>query len=179
VRLLTYGDAVVFDERSRDQATLLGGERVVLEAFLDDMRGLIAESVRGLSDAQTRRRLVSSKTTLLGIVQHCAAIERFFFERTLLGRDPAAIAGRSDATDPSWDLDSTATIANVLADFHEACDESRRISAAFDLDHVTHYNPGRGPLTVRWIYVRMIEELGRHAGHADILREQVTSQHPA
>jgi len=29
------------------------------------------------------------------------------------------------------------------------------------------------PLTLRWIYTRMIEELARHSGHADILREQL------
>ena len=27
------------------------------------------------------------------------------------------------------------------------------------------------PITLRWIAVHLIEELARHAGHADILRE--------
>ncbi|WP_083933812.1 DUF664 domain-containing protein [Kribbella catacumbae] len=27
--------------------------------------------------------------------------------------------------------------------------------------------------TMRWLLVHMIEETGRHAGHADILREQI------
>jgi len=31
----------------------------------------------------------------------------------------------------------------------------------------------RGPLSLRWIYVHMIEELARHAGHGDILKEQI------
>jgi hypothetical protein len=31
----------------------------------------------------------------------------------------------------------------------------------------------RGPLTLRWIYAHMIEELARHAGHGDILKEQI------
>ena len=29
------------------------------------------------------------------------------------------------------------------------------------------------PMSLRWILVHMIEETGRHAGHADILREQI------
>jgi hypothetical protein len=29
-----------------------------------------------------------------------------------------------------------------------------------------------GQVSLRWIYVHMIEETARHAGHADILREQ-------
>jgi hypothetical protein len=28
-------------------------------------------------------------------------------------------------------------------------------------------------LTLRWVYAHMIEEHARHAGHADILREQI------
>jgi hypothetical protein len=29
-----------------------------------------------------------------------------------------------------------------------------------------------GQVSLRWIYVHMIEETARHVGHADILREQ-------
>ena len=31
----------------------------------------------------------------------------------------------------------------------------------------------RGPLSLRWIYLHMIEELARHCWHGDILREQI------
>ena len=36
-------------------------------------------------------------------------------------------------------------------------------------------DPGGGdiPVTLRWIIVHLIEELARHAGHADILRELI------
>jgi hypothetical protein len=34
-------------------------------------------------------------------------------------------------------------------------------------------HPSHGELSLRWIYVHMIEETARHAGHADILREQL------
>jgi Protein of unknown function (DUF664) len=30
-----------------------------------------------------------------------------------------------------------------------------------------------GEVSLRWIYVHMIEETARHPGHADILREQL------
>jgi hypothetical protein len=29
------------------------------------------------------------------------------------------------------------------------------------------------PLSLRWLLVHMVEETARHAGHADILREQI------
>lgn len=76
-------------------------------------------SVDGLSDEESRRRLLPSKTTSLGIVQHTAAVERFLFQRTLQGLEPSDISGLSDATDLSWGLDPRATIASVLRD-HDA-----------------------------------------------------------
>ena len=32
------------------------------------------------------------------------------------------------------------------------------------------------PMSLRWVLVHMVEETGRHAGHADILREQLDGQ---
>jgi hypothetical protein len=33
-----------------------------------------------------------------------------------------------------------------------------------------------GRVSLRWIYVHMIEESARHVGHADILREQMDGE---
>ena len=46
------------------------------------------------------------------------------------------------------------------------------IAAAFSLDDLAMHNR-RGPRSLRWIYLHLIEELARHAGHGDILREQI------
>lgn len=167
-----------FDIQSRRPATLLAGERAALDAFLDDLRNLIAISIEGLSEEEARRRLVPSKTTLLGIVQHAAAVERFFFQRIVAGRRPDDIDGPSDASDPSWDLAPSTTIQAARAKFDQACAESRAITESLDLDQVTTHHPTRGPMTLRWVYLRMIEELSRHAGHADILREQIDATRP-
>jgi hypothetical protein len=47
---------------------------------------------------------------------------------------------------------------------------SREIVAGASLDDLGK-NEERGPRSLRWIMVHMIEETARHAGHADILRE--------
>jgi uncharacterized damage-inducible protein DinB len=57
--------------------------------------------------------------------------------------------------------------------YRAACERSRRALEDVSLDDLVNL-PGRDvPYRVRWIVVHMIEETARHAGHADILREQL------
>jgi hypothetical protein len=44
-------------------------------------------------------------------------------------------------------------------------------AAGHDLDDLSA--SARNPRSLRWIYIHMIEETARHAGQADILREQI------
>lgn len=55
-----------------------------------------------------------------------------------------------------------------------------QVAAAHDLDDLAVHDR-RGPVSLRWIYLDMVRELARHAGHGDILREQLLSAggHPA
>lgn len=148
------------------------GEREVLEAFVDYYRQVIIGKLDGLSDDDVRRRLVPSRTTLIGLVKHAAAVERGWFHHRLAQQPRERISGNARGDDASWEVAADETIADVIAEYREACAESRRIAAAFALeDTVPHHRLGR--VSLRWIYVHMIEELARHAGHADILREQI------
>jgi hypothetical protein len=38
---------------------------------------------------------------------------------------------------------------------------------------VTHVSPVYGKVSLRWILVHMLEETARHAGHLDLMREQL------
>ena len=49
---------------------------------------------------------------------------------------------------------------------------ARRAAAGLPLDH-TVPNKRRGEVSIRWIYLHMIEEYARHSGHADVLRERI------
>lgn len=159
------------DNSYRVNATLIGSEREQIESFVHDQRKEIAGLLEGLTEEQARRRLVPSLTTLLGLVKHAAFVERVWFDVALAGLTRAQI-GIPETVDESFTLTDEDTVESTLADYRQACTDSERTAAAFALDDLAMHNR-RGPLSLRWIYLHMTEELARHAGHGDILREQI------
>ena len=151
-----------------DLTVLTGTEREVLEGFLELCRGAVARKLAGVAELDARRSLVPSRTTLLGLVKHLASVEREWFGMVLGGRSPAQLGIPAD---DGWGPGPHDTVEGVLEDYRRACAESRAVAARFDLEE-TVVRPQLGSVSVRWIYVHMIEETARHAGHADILREQ-------
>jgi hypothetical protein len=149
----------------------LADERTQLDAALDGNRTELVETLRGLTEEQARRRLVPSLTTPLGLLKHAAFAEQVWFHVALAGRTRDELGLPADI-DPTFVLTDEDTVASVIATYERVCAEARTIAAAYGLDDVAEHNR-RGPLTLRWIYLHMIEELARHAGHADILREQI------
>ena len=113
-----------------------------------------------------------SRTTLIGIVRHASGVERNWFQHWLAQRPREQITGNSRGDAASWDAVPGETIASVIAEFGAVCAESRQIAAGFGLDDVVPHDY-LGQVSLRWIYVHMIREYARHAGHADILREQI------
>lgn len=152
-----------------DELVSTSAERQLLETFLDLYRDILKRKLTGLSDQQIRQRHVPSATTLGGLAKHLAAVEREWFQ-VVLARRPAQELD-APLPDDSWTLASDDTTEKLLAGYQRACAASRQVAAGFSLeDSVPH--PRMGQVSLRWIYVHMIEESARHVGHADILREQ-------
>ncbi|HEY2696750.1 MAG TPA: DUF664 domain-containing protein [Pseudonocardiaceae bacterium] len=93
-------------------------------------------------------------------------------ERDVLDRFQSVLGQRSyDGSDDDWQVLDDDTVAGLIAEYEHACTQSRDIAAGYDLDHAVPH-AYLGQVSLRWIYVHMIEETARHTGHADILREQ-------
>jgi uncharacterized damage-inducible protein DinB len=146
-------------------------ERQLLEAFLDLHRAVLVCKVDGISENAARCRRVPSKTTLAGLIKHMTGVERGWFQEVLGGRSPAEIGANVGGGDESWDLAESETVSSLIKEYEQACAQSRQTAARFALDDEVP-EPDLGQVSLRWIYVHMIEETARHAGHADILREQ-------
>ena len=148
--------------------------RSQFDAFLDEHRRALYESLDGLTEEQARRSLVPSRTTLLGLLKHATFVEKVWFDEAISCRSRSEI-GIPATPDESFILEDTDTIACIQQAHREACEASRLAASALGLDELVLGNR-RGPLPLRWVYLHMLRELAQHCGHADILREQVTSR---
>jgi hypothetical protein len=149
--------------------------RVRLEELLDEYRAALQSCLEGLTEQEARLRLVESNTTLLGLVKHVTFVEGVWFDQAISGRSYAEI-GIASTPARSFVLDDADTIGSVLAAYQRRCEDSRR--AVDELAFGTIVD-GRGDRPVWALHLQVLRELAQHAGHADILREQVLARRSA
>ncbi len=149
----------------------LDDERIQLDAFVEECRSGLEMTLDGLTEEQVRRRLVSSATTLLGLLKHVTWMQRVWFEECV-GGTPRREMGLVQNPEESFRLTDDDTVASVMAAHREACTTARTTVAGLPLDAVVTGHRS-GPRTLRWVYLQVLRELAQHCGHADILREQV------
>ena len=140
-------------------------EKATLVGFLDYLRAAVAGKVAGVPEPQVRTAGVPSGTNLLGLVKHLTAVERFYFLE-----QPMTDMRRTFRPGPKE------TVDGLLAGYREAAGQANAVIASWDdLTEPAPRPPDRKalPPSRRWVLVHMIEETGRHAGHVDILREQL------
>jgi hypothetical protein len=140
-----------------------------LDELADEYRVALHDSVDGLSEEEARRRLVPSKTTLLGLVKHATFVEGVWFDQAVTGRSYAQI-GIASTVDGSFTVREDDTIATVQAAYRDRWEVSRRHLAELQSSDVV---TGRGERPVWALQLQVLRELAQHAGHADILREQI------
>ena len=155
-----------------DELVAAGTEREVLEAFLAFQRDVLVRKVSGVPELAARDRHVPSKTTLAGLVKHMTGVERGWFQLVLAGRAAAETGPNAGGGADSWELADGETVASLVEHYRRACEVSRQAAARFALDDTVPHRR-LGEVSLRWIYVHMIEEYARHNGHADLIRELV------
>jgi uncharacterized damage-inducible protein DinB len=158
---------------SRSALGVQAGEREMLTGFLDWYRAVVVNKVVGLSLPDSTRVMTPTGLSPLGVVKHLADVERRWFRLRFAGEN-VAILRRDDDPDADFRIDPTDTVASVLDFYRKETAEARRVTAAASLDDVAKSeSPTYGRVSLRWILVHMIEETARHAGHLDLMREQI------
>ncbi|WP_209715789.1 DUF664 domain-containing protein [Marmoricola sp. OAE513] len=150
----------------------LADERTQFDAFLRTYRDALNDALADVTEEEARRRLVPSKTTLLGLVKHVTYVEQIWFGETVTGT-PRAELGLPATVDDSYDLDPADTIATIREQHERVCRAAEIAVADVSLDTVLTGHPRIKEVTLRWVMLHMLRELAQHAGHAEILREQL------
>ncbi|GAA0582796.1 DinB family protein [Kribbella sandramycini] len=137
-----------------------GSEAETLRGFLDYLRASIAAKVDGAPEPAVRTAAVPSGTNLLGLLNHLTYVERAILLGAKVRSWPKTFHA---AADDSVDV--------VVARYRQTVAEANAI-----LDGCPELGvplPYPSAPTARWALTHLIEETGRHAGHADILRELI------
>ncbi|WP_405560848.1 DinB family protein [Streptomyces sp. NBC_01180] len=143
-------------------------EKTTLLTFLDYLRQSVLAKVAGVPEPGVRTAGVPSGTSLLQLLKHLTAVELNWFVWAYTGADRERWEDEG-AVSPD---DTAPDLADAYREAIAAANEAAL--ACTDLDR-----PGARslretpPPSMRWVLIHMIEETARHAGHADILREQI------
>jgi len=150
-------------------------ERTTLESWLEFHRATLAMKCAGLSDEQAAAAPVPpSVFTMTGLVQHMAEVERNWFRRVLAGEQAPPIydpEADPDGPDGGFEVAAGATLPDALSVWRAEITAARERCAALALADTGRFM-GQD-VSLRWIYVHMIEEYARHNGHADLVRERI------
>ena len=144
-------------------------QRERVEELVDEYQVALHDSLNDLTEEEARRQLVPSKTTLLGLVKHVTFVEGVWFDQAVTGRSYEEI-GIAGTVDGSFLLGQDESISTVQAAYRDRWDTSRANLAGLRSDDMVDGRWARAGWALQF---QVLRELAQHAGHADILREQI------
>lgn len=166
-----------FDPEGRAQAPLVADEATMLLGMLAFQRDTLRWRCSGLSAEQLAREHPPSALSLGGLLKHLAVVERSWVHMTFAGGEdaPAWSAQRQEGRE-GWSLRATPeetpqVLLERLAESQRLTE--RAVADAPDLETLAQDMPYGEPCSLRWVLLHLVQEYGRHLGHADLLREAV------
>jgi hypothetical protein len=158
---------------------LAGTEVEHLLGSLDRLRTTFRYKADDLSSADLNVRIGKSSLTLGGLLKHLAVVEDYTFTVKLRG-EPMGEPWLAMESDHEWPFVSAAsdTPSQLYGYWDGAVARSRsRLAEALaggGLDQLVHLSTADGQrASLRRLVCDLVEEYGRHTGHADLLREAV------
>ncbi|MFD9291337.1 DinB family protein [Streptomyces sp. NPDC060030] len=147
-------------------------ERQMLDGWLRWHREVLPAKCAGLEPAQLARTTVEpSDLSLLGLVRHMTEIERWWFRRSFAGETLGDVFTGPEDGNEGLDGVEAEDAPEVFERFRAELVLCDAAAAGHGLDET--FLTARGVLlSLRWVYVAMIQEYARHNGHADLLRER-------
>jgi hypothetical protein len=159
------------------QAPPLPDERELLLAFLNQQRDGLRYAAFGLTDKQARLAPTPSPLSVGGLLKHVISMEEGWMDLVV---QRSRGGGQADYEE-NFRLGPDETLAGLLARYDQVADETAAIVRGIDdlgrdvpvPKGVPWYPDDIDAWSVRWVLLHLVEEIGRHAGHADIVRESI------
>jgi hypothetical protein len=145
---------------------LSAGDRETLLALLQYQRESFLRKMEGVDEEAGASSPVTSGTSLLWLTNHVADAEAGWVLRRF--------ARRSDDRTPGPWSESLGEAAARYRRIWGQVDAVIEDSASLDGECVAFDDQPN--VNLRWIVAHLLEEVARHAGHADILRELIDGQ---
>jgi len=150
----------------------------VLHRYLRRQREGLVDKLDGLDEYDARRPLTGTGTNLLGLVKHVASVQLGYLGEVFgrpSPRDP--LPWYADGADPDADMwvPADESRASVLDLWQHSAEHADATVDALPLDAVgdVPWWGDRRHVTLHQVLVHLLAEVARHAGHADVLREQL------
>ena len=154
----------------------ISSEREALTKYLVQQRDGLKYAAYGLTEEQLRARPTVSQLTIGGLIKHATHTERHWI-RTM--RELPPVLTGPDAYADTFAVGPQDTAEVIIAELEAVGAETT--AAINDLNSLDQsitlpdapWFPQGGGYTARWVLFHVVEELARHAGHADLIREHI------
>jgi uncharacterized damage-inducible protein DinB len=160
-------------------------ERAGLKEYLAAQQYAFHTVSFGLTDEQARATPTVSALSIGALIKHVTNCQRGWMQRVAAAPNPEPQDGRSTEERAAeyqneFVMREDETLAEILAKFDEGNAEALALIDTADLGAAVPV-PQDAPWfpkdikawSVRWVLFHLIEELARHAGQADIIRETI------
>ncbi|MEU4079538.1 DinB family protein [Streptomyces venezuelae] len=154
-----------------------GDERGALLNFIEAQRAAIRRSLLGLTEEQAASRPSASELSLSGLLKHVAEVELNWLR--LAQQRPNERQRTQDTWDEAFRLVDGETIPEIVEFWAGVAKETEEyVRSVPNLDDTfplppAPWFPADGRVSIRWMLLHLVQEAGRHAGHADIIRESL------
>jgi Protein of unknown function (DUF664) len=160
-------------------------ERSALVGYVGQQLDAFRALAFGLTDDQARLTPTPSSLSIGALIKHVTTSSAGWVARVQSAPQPPPADERSGeermrAYADDFVMGEHEALADVLARFDEQADRTLRVLGEADPDtavpvpHDAPWFPADvDSWSVRWVALHLVEELARHAGHGDIIREAI------
>ncbi|MFC8915434.1 DinB family protein [Streptomyces sp. NPDC047821] len=154
-----------------------GDERGALLSFIEAQRGALRRALVGLTAEQAASRPSASGLSLSGLVKHVAEVELNWLR--LAQQRPNERQRSRDTWEEGFRLVEGESLQELLAFWEGVVKETEEffrsvpsLDDTFPLPEAPWF-PKDGRVSMRWMGMHLVQEMARHAGHADVIRESL------